>query len=221
MAPFDEDITISTLVVIKAGIDNGRAVLDFLFSHVPLLKATLNIFDLPTMIAQRHHDMCSHLCADGIECLLSHDHMRFQTIGRGIFVPYVAAFTLYFTLMAVPIAGSIFGTWLAVTSNIFKSQIDLAFSSLQIQHYKNFVKVHIKKDGELEIFGIGLRKIPTKWIKDHNFRDINHRKQNKSIIDPSWSIKCPSKWIPKNPAKNQEPVIIDYTRIPKRWIKQN
>ena len=140
--------------------------------------------------------MCSHLCADGVECLLSHDPMRFQTIRRGVFVPYLAAVTLYYIFMAVPIAGSIFGTWLAVSLNIFKSQCDLAFSSLQIQHYKNFVKLHIKDDGELEIFAIGLRKVPTKWVKDHKFDDCNSRKKRKEVERKKSSKKTPPSFPP-------------------------
>eukprot|EP00547_Thalassionema_nitzschioides_P009961 CAMPEP_0194229198 /NCGR_PEP_ID=MMETSP0156-20130528/43766_1 /TAXON_ID=33649 /ORGANISM="Thalassionema nitzschioides, Strain L26-B" /LENGTH=920 /DNA_ID=CAMNT_0038961739 /DNA_START=678 /DNA_END=3440 /DNA_ORIENTATION=- len=215
----DAGFMTSVLMVIKSGIEIGRASLEFLFSHVPLLKTTLNIFDLPTVIAQNHQDMCSHLCANSVECFSSHDPMQFQSIKRELFVPYAAAFTLYFIFLAVPMAGSIFGTWLAVTLNIFKSHCDLAFSSLQIQHYKNFVKLHIKDDGELEIFAVGLRKVPTKWVKDHQY-DRDSKNKKSALLDPSWSLNYPSKWIPKNPAKNQDPVIIDYTCIPKRRIKQ-
>ena len=218
LVDFDSGTLPSMFSIMKVFIEYSRAGLYFLFTHVPLLKTTLKVFDLPTLVGQSHNDMCSHLCADGVECLWSHDPMRFQTISRGIFVPYVAGVTLYFIFVAVPMAGSIFGTWLAVSLNIFKSQCDLAFSSLQIQHYKNFVKLHIKENGELEVFAIGLKKVPIKWVKDPNFVDRHARRRK--TFDPSWSLNHPSKWIPKNPAKNQDPRIIDYVCIPKRRIKK-
>ena len=31
-----------------------------------------------------------------------------------------------------------------------------------------FVKLHIEENGELEVFAIGLKKVPIKWVKDPN-----------------------------------------------------
>ena len=81
-----------------------------------------------------------------------------------------------------------------------------------------FVKLHIEENGELEVFAIGLQKVPIKWVKDPNFVDRHARRRK--TFDPSWSLNHPSKWIPKNPAKNQDPRIIDYVCIPKRRIKK-
>jgi len=202
----------------NTAIEYGSRGWDYLFTHVPLLMTTLKVFDLPSLVAQHHHDMCHDLCADGMECLLSHDPMRFQSLGRWIFFPYLAGIALYYTFIAVPLAGSLFGTWLAVSLNVFKCQCDLAFSSLQIQHYKNFVKLHIKEDGELEIFAIGLQKVPTKWVKDPAWEG-NYPNRKRSTIRPSWSLQRPSKWIPMKDSNRHEPQIIDYCCIPKRRMK--
>ena len=216
VGPFNTELMTSTASKIKTVMEYGSNTWDFLFTHVPLLKTTLKIFDLPSLVAQNHHDMCSHLCADGMECLMSHDPIRFQTIKRGTFVPYLVGITLYYVFIAVPMAGNIFGTWLAVSLNIFKCQCDLAFSSLQIQHYKNFLKLHIKEDGELEVFAIGLQKVPTAWVKDPAYEEMESKFDGR----PSWSWKYPSKWIPAKRSKYHTPQIVDYVCIPKRRIKQ-
>jgi hypothetical protein len=219
--PFRNEFVSYTASLIKVFVDFGNSFWDFLFCNVPLLKTTLKLFDLPSLVAQNHHYMCSHLCANGRECLFSHDSTIFQGISRKIFAPYVTGVTLYYIFIAVPLAGSIFGTWLAISLNIFKSMCDLAFSSLQIQHYKNFVKLHVKEDGEIEIYAIGMRKVPTSWVKDPFFEgDVSD--ENNESIKPSWALHCPSKWVPaRSHTKAYNPHIIDFCTIPKRRIKRS
>jgi hypothetical protein len=218
--PFRNEFVSSSASLIKALIEIGNSCWDFLFSNVPLLKTTLKLFDLPSLVAQNHHDMCSHLCANERECLFSHDSIIFQSISRKIFAPYVTGVTLYYIFIAVPLAGTIFGTWLAISLNVFRSMCDLAFSSLQIQHYKNFVKLHITVDGQLEIFAIGLRKVPTSWVKDAFFED-DHAEEKKESVLPSWMLQHPSRWIPSSPTKAFSPQIIDYCTIPKRRMNRS
>ena len=38
-----------------------------------------------------------------------------------------------------------------------------AFSSLRIEDYKNFLRLHIAKDGSLTIFPIGIERVPRRW----------------------------------------------------------
>jgi len=211
----------SILDAMKHSAEYASSTGNYLFSTVPLLKTTLNFFDLPSLVAQNHHDMCTILCADGVECLESHHASRyFSSVKREVFFPYLAAVTLYFIFLAIPIAGGIFGTWLSTCLNVFKSQNDLGFSSMSIQHYKNFVRLHIKPDGDLEIYGIGLEKVPTRWIRDP--RHLNNqpkRKKGTRSVTPSWLSDTPSKWIPMHETRCHIPQIIDHTSIPKRRIK--
>uniref|UniRef100_A0A7S3PVC3 Calcineurin-like phosphoesterase domain-containing protein n=1 Tax=Chaetoceros debilis TaxID=122233 RepID=A0A7S3PVC3_9STRA len=205
---------------IKQSIEFLNNLGDYLFSTVPLLKTTLNFYDLPSLVAQNHNEMCSILCAGGIECLFSHDETRYHHVKREVFVPYLAAVTLYFMFLAIPIAGSIFGTWLSVCLNILECHNDLAFSSLCIQHYKNFVKLHITANGELEVYAIGLDKVPTRWMKDPAHKGAKCQKGLRTV-SPSWLLDRPSKWLPMRESKRQDPTIIDYTCIPKRRIKSS
>ena len=122
--------------------------------------------------------------------------------------------SLYFICVAIPFAGWIFGSWLTLSSNVFKSQADLTFSALMIEHWKNFVKLHIKDDGDLEVFAIGLQKVPTQWVKDVHW-DGRHTSQKQGCI-PSWKWKRPSKWVPLKESKVYQPQLVDYSCIHKR-----
>lgn len=193
-------------------------------TRMPLLQATLSVFDLPGMIAQRHTDMCSALCANGADCMMSHDPTKFILVNRATIVTYAAAIFLYFVILAIPAAGGVFGTWLALTLNIFKAQYNEGFSSLRIEHWKNFLKLHINKNGDLEIFAIGFRRVPKQWVKDPQWGGNAHarapkrsfgRMDNSSSM-PSWAWQRPSKWMPRKETRKVSPEIIDFSLIPKR-----
>jgi len=191
---------------------------------IPLLQATLSLFDLPGRIAQRHTDLCSALCVEGAACMLSHDPTRVILVKRTTMVTYAAAIFLYFVLLAIPAAGGVFGTWLALTLNIFKAQYNEGFSSLRIEHWKNFLKLHVNKKGDLEMYALGLRRVPKHWVKDPQWdgnvlakarRGGFDKIDNKTSV-PSWAWRKPSKWIPRRESRKFTPEIIDFALIPKR-----
>lgn len=127
------------------------------------------------------------------------------------------AISLYFLCIAIPFAGGIFGTWLTISSNVFKSQSDLSFSALMVEHWKNFLKIHIKENGDLEVYAVGLQKVPKQWIKDCKW-DGHRSKREKDDSKPTWSWDRPSKWVPLRDSKAFQPQIVDYTCIKKRQI---
>jgi len=55
------------------------------------------------------------------------------------------------------------GLYLFISLNFFGRHSDEAFSALRQQDYKNFLRLHISKEGELEVFPIGLAKVPRRW----------------------------------------------------------
>jgi Calcineurin-like phosphoesterase len=59
----------------------------------------------------------------------------------------------------------IMGLYLLVSLNYFGRHGNEAFSSLGIQDWKNFLRLHINKDGDLTIYPIGIRTVPRKWRK--------------------------------------------------------
>ena len=84
--------------------------------NLPLLRGLLVIFDLPGNIATKHVRMCAVLCEGGAPCFGTKDAGKFLKIDRATIVSYILSTSLYLFVIAVPVAGAIFGTWLALTS---------------------------------------------------------------------------------------------------------
>lgn len=62
------------------------------------------------------------------------------------------------------IAGSwIMGLYLLISLNGFGRHSNEAFSALRIPDFKNFIRMHIDKDGRLVIFPFGIRRVPRSW----------------------------------------------------------
>lgn len=82
--------------------------------------------------------------------------------------------------------------------------------------------MHIDENGDLEIFAIGLNRVPKKWRKDPTWdggEKDNHVvacDDASSTISPSWMWKTPSKWIPWRNSDKFAPQIIDYSKIVKQ-----
>ena len=57
----------------------------------------------------------------------------------------------------------IMGAYLLLSMNFFGRHGNEAFSSLGIEDWKNFVRLHINETGDLTIYPIGIRRVPRKW----------------------------------------------------------
>lgn len=70
-----------------------------------------------------------------------------------------------------------------------------AFSSLRIQDWKNFVRLHVTRGGDLEVHVVGLDRVPRRWKRDGRWSGTRgHR-----FLDPgkpSYAWSRPSKWVP-------------------------
>jgi hypothetical protein len=63
------------------------------------------------------------------------------------------------------IVGSfIMGLYLLVSLNLFGRHGNEAFSSLGIEDWKNFVRLHINENGDLTIYPVGIKRVPRSWI---------------------------------------------------------
>jgi len=198
----------------------------------PLLRLTFNLFDLPGLIATRHSDICQVLCEETSQCMLRSDKTNFLSLDRVMVSSYLLSIFLYFVVLAIPVAGSIFGTWLALMNCLLKAQCDMAFSALRCPHWKNFLRLHIKKNGDLEVFAVGLDRVPKRWIRDPRWdgrraacgaRARQARAKSESFVAapgdiPSWAWGRPSKWIPERPSAKEAPRVIDYVCIPKQSV---
>lgn len=62
----------------------------------------------------------------------------------------------------------IMGAYLLFSMNFFGRHGNEAFSSLGIEDFKNFIRLHINGNGDLTIYPIGIRRVPRKWKEREN-----------------------------------------------------
>jgi hypothetical protein len=55
------------------------------------------------------------------------------------------------------------GIYLLLSLNFFGRHGNEAFSSLAVEDWKNFLRLHINENGDLTIYPIGIRRVPRKW----------------------------------------------------------
>ncbi len=55
------------------------------------------------------------------------------------------------------------GMYLYISLRVFRRHANEAFSSLRIPDYKNFLRLHIGREGDLTIYPIGIEKVPRVW----------------------------------------------------------
>lgn len=57
----------------------------------------------------------------------------------------------------------LFGLYLLASIQLFGCHPNEAFSSLRIQDWKNFVRLHVAPNGTLTVYAIGLERVPRRW----------------------------------------------------------
>ena len=55
------------------------------------------------------------------------------------------------------------GLYLAISLNVFHEHTTEAFSSLRISDWKGFLRMHLCNTGELELYFVGIGRVPRKW----------------------------------------------------------
>ncbi len=77
----------------------------------------------------------------------------------------------------------IMGVYLFVSSVGFGRHGNESFGALRIEGFKNFLRLHIGKDGALTVYPVGLEKVPTGW-RDANGADGTPRVEPTRPIRP-------------------------------------
>ncbi len=75
----------------------------------------------------------------------------------------IFAFASEMIIMGGILSGLIFGIYLIVSTLVFKSHPTEAYSSLRSTRYKNFIRMHISRDG-IEIYPIGVKQAVKNWV---------------------------------------------------------
>jgi len=74
------------------------------------------------------------------------------------------------------------GIYLFASLNIFGQHANEAFSSLRIQDYKNFLRLHLDGAGRLTIYPIGIEKVPRKWARTHRAQGSQYVPVDREIV---------------------------------------
>jgi hypothetical protein len=81
--------------------------------------------------------------------------------GMGLVAPWGQVWSLVANFGAGAVVGpTLWGVYLFGALNLFGAQANEAFSALRIQDYKHFLRLHITREGLLEIFPIGIPRVP-------------------------------------------------------------
>lgn len=76
----------------------------------------------------------------------------------------VAAVLIF--VIAFLVGSFIMGLYLLISLNFFGRHGNEAFSSLGIEDWKNFLRLHIDENGNLTIYPVGIRRVPRKWKRN-------------------------------------------------------
>jgi hypothetical protein len=55
------------------------------------------------------------------------------------------------------------GLYLLVSLNVFGRHGEEAFAALKIEDFKNFLRLHVARDGSLTIYPVKLERVPRRW----------------------------------------------------------
>lgn len=77
------------------------------------------------------------------------------------------------------IGSFIMGVYLFVSLHIFGRHDNEAFSALKIEDYKNFLRLHIDREGKLTIYPLKIDKVEREWIRESKGNAESYKPKNK------------------------------------------
>ena len=97
------------------------------------------------------------------------------------------ALGVLFVLIAAAAGATLVGVYLVLSDRLFGWHRNDVFSAQSIVDYRNFLRLHIRADGSLVIYPIGLRRVPRQWrarITVERRDDEPSRKQTAPYYEP-------------------------------------
>eukprot|EP00775_Hariotina_reticulata_P006241 gene6241-6478_t len=148
-----------------------------------VIKAAMAVYDIPEAIAVARNAVCA---APTIAA-------GFAGLSRVQVLAYYAGMLAYYWLLAIPAMGFVFGLYLYICVCWFHVHYDEAFSALRIQNYKGLTRLHITKEGDLELFTLGMERVPTAWREDERWYGPQG---GGSRGVAAHAAAFPSRWVP-------------------------
>ena len=133
------------------------------------------VFDVPEAMGTLKTKMCaaypSHLASrlalpDSAPGQAAQVLAARLALGRWQYIAYYLSTGLYLWVLATSLVSFVFGSYLYVMSAFFNAHATPAFSSLRVEGYKNFIRFHLTRRGELEVFVLGMDRCPRRWELD-------------------------------------------------------
>ncbi len=81
------------------------------------------------------------------------------------------------------LGGFVMGIYLLVSNLVLRLHSDTGFSSLSIADYKNFLRLHLDKKGDLTVYPVGVRKVCKKW------RFVKEAEAGESWFEPIMDVQ--------------------------------
>jgi uncharacterized membrane protein YgcG len=144
------------------------------------------VYDIPEAVAVARNAICA---APSVAA-------GFAGLSRLQLTAYYAGMLAYYWLLAIPAMGFVFGLYLYVCVCWFHVHYDEAFSALRIANFKGLTRLHITKDGDLEIFSLGIERVPTAWREDERWYSAKGGGGGRVA---SHAAAYPSRWVPATP----------------------
>ncbi|WIA33540.1 hypothetical protein OEZ86_006664 [Tetradesmus obliquus] len=150
-----------------------------------VIQAAMVVYDIPEAVAVARNAVCAApTVAAG-----------FAGLSRLQLAAYYAGMLAYYWLLAIPAMGFVFGLYLYVCVCWFHVHYDEAFSALRIANFKGLTRLHITKEGDLEIFSLGIERVPTAWREDSRW----YSAKGGGGRVASHAAAYPSRWVPATP----------------------
>jgi len=186
------------------GIDHYTYVFGWLLTR--LIRAFIKMVDICEFVSDLRHEMCTD-CPNFMreKCNVSRVH---------IVAYYVSTAGVYFMLSTV-VGAFIMGVSFFVMTNFLETWF-FSFSSLRIEGSKSFLRMHITEHGDLEVFNVGIDRMPRDWEEDPTWDGGKPTAKE----HPSYTWRKPSRWIPsKGEYDWGEVSIVDQFKIRKHYMK--
>jgi len=118
-----------------------------------------------------------------------------STLAWRLNIPWLGGFRFFLdtrTLLAsilILLSGFVFGSlimgiYLLLSLNFFGRHGNEAFSSIGVEDWKHFLRLHVNEKGDLTIYPIGIRRVPRKWIPRAGMTGSELQPDDKNATEP-------------------------------------
>jgi hypothetical protein len=131
------------------------------------IKWAMFLFDVPEALAVAQLSLCGGGAGAGAAAPTQ------PAAPRADALVYHFAFVVYYLPLAAVASSIVVGLFLGLCTNVFLCMWNDGFSSLRIEHHKSFLRFHITREGDLEMFCIGIDEVPSRWRRNPAWRPLS------------------------------------------------